>query len=110
MKYFLIAGERSGDVYGAKLIAALLKKDPMAQIVCYGGDEMKAAGGELLSHYKESAFMGFYEVLTKLRVIKKTSPLKTLRLCNSASTKIVQNPKNPEPPVSKIRASEMFLR
>ena len=71
MKYFLIAGERSGDVYGAKLITALLKKDPMAQIVCYGGDEMKAAGGELLSHYKESAFMGFYEVLTNLRVIKK---------------------------------------
>jgi len=70
MKYFLIAGERSGDVYGAKLIAALLKKDPTAQIVCYGGDEMKAAGGELLSHYKESAFMGFYEVLTNLRVIK----------------------------------------
>ena len=71
MKYFLIAGERSGDVYGANLIAALLKKDPKAQIVCYGGDEMKAAGGELLSHYKESAFMGFYEVLTNLRVIKK---------------------------------------
>ena len=71
MKYFLIAGERSGDVYGANLIAALLKKDPMAQIVCYGGDEMKAAGGELLSHYKESAFMGFYEVFTNLRVIKK---------------------------------------
>jgi len=71
MKYFLIAGERSGDVYGANLIVALLKKDPMAQIVCYGGDEMKAAGGELLSHYKESAFMGFYEVFTNLRVIKK---------------------------------------
>ena len=71
MKYFLIAGERSGDVYGAKLITALLKKDPTAQIVCYGGDEMKAAGGELLSHYKESTFMGFYEVFTNLRVIKK---------------------------------------
>ena len=71
MKYFLIAGERSGDVYGANLIVALLKKDPAAQIVCYGGDEMKAAGGELLSHYKESAFMGFYEVFTNLRVIKK---------------------------------------
>ena len=71
MKYFLIAGERSGDVYGANLIVALLKKDPAAQIVYYGGDEMKAAGGELLSHYKESAFMGFYEVFTNLRVIKK---------------------------------------
>ena len=71
MEYFLIAGERSGDVYGANLIVALLKKDPAAQIVCYGGDEMKAAGGELLSHYKESAFMGFYEVFTNLRVIKK---------------------------------------
>jgi lipid-A-disaccharide synthase len=71
MKYFLIAGERSGDVYGANLIVALLKKDPAAQIVCYGGDEMRAAGGELLSHYKESAFMGFYEVFTNLRVIKK---------------------------------------
>jgi len=71
MKYFLIAGERSGDVYGANLIVALLKKDPAAQIVCYGGDEMKAAGGELLSHYKESAFMGFYEVFTNFRVIKK---------------------------------------
>ena len=71
MKYFLIAGERSGDVYGANLIVALFKKDPAAQIVYYGGDEMKAAGGELLSHYKESAFMGFYEVFSNLRVIKK---------------------------------------
>ena len=71
MKYFLIAGERSGDVYGANLIAALFKKDPAAQIVSYGGDEMKAAGGELLSHYRESAFMGFYEVFSNLRVIKK---------------------------------------
>jgi len=71
MKYFLIAGERSGDVYGSNLITALFKKDPAAQIVCYGGDEMKSAGGELLSHYKESAFMGFYEVFTNLRVIKK---------------------------------------
>ena len=70
MKYFLIAGERSGDVYGANLIVALFKKDPAAQIVYYGGDEMKAVGGELLSHYKESAFMGFYEVFLNLRVIK----------------------------------------
>ena len=71
MKYFLIAGERSGDVYGANLIEAMLKKDPSAQIVCYGGDQMKAAGGQLLSHYKESTFMGFYEVFSNLLVIKK---------------------------------------
>ena len=71
MKYFLIAGERSGDIYGANLIRAMLKKDPSAQIVCYGGDQMEAAGGQLLSHYKESTYMGFYEVFSNLRVIKR---------------------------------------
>ena len=69
MKYFLIAGERSGDLYGGNLIRSLKLKDPLAQIACYGGDEMQLAGAELLSHYKESAFMGFFEVLMNLRMI-----------------------------------------
>ena len=76
MKYFLIAGERSGDLYGANLIEVMFKKDPSAQIVCYGGDQMKAAGGQLLSHYKESTFMGFYEVFSNMRVI-----IKKLKTC-----------------------------
>lgn len=43
MKYFLIAGERSGDLYGGNLIRSLKLKDPLAQIACYGGDEMQLA-------------------------------------------------------------------
>lgn len=69
MKYYIIAGERSGDLHGANLIRALRAKDPKAEIRCWGGDAMQQAGGKLVKHYRELAFMGFWEVATNLRTI-----------------------------------------
>ncbi len=69
MKYYLIAGEASGDLHGSNLIKAILKNDPAAQIQCWGGDLMQAAGGHLVKHYRSLAFMGFVEVLMNLRTI-----------------------------------------
>jgi lipid-A-disaccharide synthase len=66
MKYYLLAGEASGDLHGSNLMKALLKQDPEAQFRFWGGDLMKAVGGELVLHYKERSFMGFLEVLTNL--------------------------------------------
>lgn len=69
MKYYIIAGEASGDLHGSNLIKAILKNDPIAQIQCWGGDLMQAAGGNLVKHYRSLAFMGFVEVLMNLRTI-----------------------------------------
>ncbi len=71
MKYYLIAGERSGDLHGANLIKALRQQDPQAQVRCWGGDAMQAAGGELVVHYRDTAFMGFWEVFKNLRTIRR---------------------------------------
>ena len=71
MKYYIIAGEASGDLHGSNLITALRKLDSMAEIRCWGGDKMHAAGGLLVKHYRELAFMGFIEVLKNLRAIFK---------------------------------------
>ena len=59
MKYYIIAGEASGDLHGSNLIHALRKKDPKAEIRCWGGELMKNAGATLVKDYKELAFMGF---------------------------------------------------
>lgn len=69
MKYYIIAGEASGDLHGSNLIKELIKADTDADIRCWGGDKMKAAGGDLVKHYRELAFMGFTEVLMNLRTI-----------------------------------------
>ncbi len=69
MKYYIIAGEASGDLHGSNLIRALKKEDPGGQIRCWGGDLMEEAGGTLVKHYKEMAFMGFLEVLANVRAI-----------------------------------------
>lgn len=69
MKYYIIAGEASGDLHGSNLIREIRKKDTAASIRCWGGDKMKAAGGELVKHYRELAFMGFVEVVMNLRTI-----------------------------------------
>ena len=66
MKYYIIAGEASGDLHGANLMKEVYKKDATADIRFWGGDLMQAAGGTLVSHYKERAFMGFFEVLKNL--------------------------------------------
>ena len=66
MKYYIIAGEASGDLHGSNLIRALKLLDANAHIRCWGGDLMQAAGGELAKHYKSMAFMGFLEVLKNI--------------------------------------------
>lgn len=71
MKYFLIAGERSGDLHGSYLVEKILKLDVGANIKGYGGDLMAAAGMDLISHYREISFMGFAEVVQNLRLISR---------------------------------------
>src|SRR5687767_1711523 len=69
MKYYIIAGEASGDLHGSNLIIELKKLDPAAEIRSWGGDKMKAVGATLVRHYKDLAFMGFSEVLKNLPTI-----------------------------------------
>ncbi len=69
MKYYIIAGEASGDLHGSNLIKELKQLDASATFRCWGGDKMQQAGGELVKHYRELAFMGFTEVLMNLRTI-----------------------------------------
>jgi len=69
MKYYIIAGEASGDLHGSNLIKELKNLDAAADIRCWGGDKMQAAGGTLVKHYRDLAFMGFAEVLMNLRTI-----------------------------------------
>src|SRR5690625_978444 len=69
MKYYLIAGEASGDLHASNLMRAILKEDPKAEFRFWGGDLMQDVGGTLVKHYKELAFMGFIEVLANLRTI-----------------------------------------
>lgn len=76
MKYYIIAGEASGDLHGSNLIKEIKKLDPSAMIRCWGGDKMQHAGGELVKHYRDLAFMGFAEVLMNLRTI-----FRNLRFC-----------------------------
>ncbi len=71
MKYYIIAGEASGDLHGSNLIKALKDQDKNADIRCWGGDLMQQAGGSLVKHYKELAFMGFLEVILNLNAIFK---------------------------------------
>jgi len=69
MKYYLIAGEASGDLHGSNLIRALREEDPEAEFRAWGGDLMEQAGAELVKHYRDLAFMGFAEVVANLRTI-----------------------------------------
>ncbi len=69
MKYYIIAGEASGDLHGANLMKALYKEDPSADIRFWGGDLMQNSGGTLVKHYRDLAFMGFVEVLYNLKTI-----------------------------------------
>lgn len=78
MKYYLIAGEASGDLHGSNLMKALLARDPDANFRFWGGAMMEAVGGVKVKDYSELAFMGFAEVLMNLGTI-----LKNLRFCKS---------------------------
>ena len=71
MRYFIIAGEQSGDLHGSNLIKGLFESDERAEIFCWGGDLMESAGAKLLVHYKKMAFMGFVAVLKNLGAISK---------------------------------------
>lgn len=73
MKYFLIAGERSGDLHGGNLIQAIRSQDPQAQIQGWGGDQMKNEGMETLVPLESLAFMGFWEVLKNVGQIWQLS-------------------------------------
>ena len=67
MRYYIIAGEASGDLHGSNVMKGIYAEDPGAEIRFWGGDLMLAAGGELVRHYKEGAVMGFVEVIAKAR-------------------------------------------
>jgi len=69
MKYYIIAGEASGDLHASNLMKAIYSEDTTADIRFWGGDLMQKVGGTLVSHYKERAFMGFVEVVLNLRKI-----------------------------------------
>ena len=71
MKYFLIAGEASGDLHGSNLMKGIRKADSAAEFKCYGGDKMEAAGGKLLKHYRDLALMGIWEVIKSIRKFKR---------------------------------------
>jgi lipid-A-disaccharide synthase len=78
MRYYVIAGEASGDLHGSNLLRELKLKDPLAAIRCWGGEKMEAAGADLVKHYRDLAFMGFTEVLRNLPTI-----LNNLRFCKA---------------------------
>lgn len=75
MRYYIIAGEPSGDLHGSNLIRGILEADPQVEIRFWGGDLMSEAAGEsgtLVRHYKEESVMGFIEVVMKLRKITRS--------------------------------------
>jgi lipid-A-disaccharide synthase len=76
MRYYLIAGERSGDLHGSNLIKSLKKRDRDGEFRCWGGEYMQEAGADLVVHYNDLAFMGFFEVLLYFRKI-----LRNLKHC-----------------------------
>lgn len=71
MRYYIISGERSGDLHASNLVKELRKNDPGSSFRGTGGDYLKEAGAELFRHYKEIAFMGLWEVVTNLRTISR---------------------------------------
>ncbi len=78
MKYYIIAGEASGDLHAANLMKALKVRDPQAEFRCWGGDLMEAEGGDLVKHYRDLAFMGFWEVFVHLNTI-----LRNIKICET---------------------------
>ncbi len=75
MKYFLVAGEKSGDLHGGNLINAIKAKDGAAEFLGFGGDEMLTKGMLVVKHYKSMAFMGAWEVVKNLGEIRKNEAL-----------------------------------
>lgn len=71
MKYYIIAGEASGDLHGSNLIRHLKLNDSEADVRCWGGELMQHQGAKLVKHYRDTAFMGFVEVIKNLGIIRK---------------------------------------
>ena len=78
MRYYLIAGEASGDLHGGHLIRALKANNPKGIFRAWGGEKMESAGAEVVKHYKSLAFMGFWEVLINIRTI-----IKNIKFCKT---------------------------
>lgn len=78
MKYYIIAGEASGDLHGSNLMKGIKKVDPAAEFRFWGGEKMLAVGGEMVKDYREGNFMGFLEVVINLRKI-----LRNIRFCKT---------------------------
>ena len=78
MKYYIIAGEASGDLHGSNLMKSLMHKDPNAEFRFWGGDLMEKQGGTLVKHYRDLAFMGFLEVALNLKTI-----LNNIKFCKA---------------------------
>jgi lipid-A-disaccharide synthase len=76
MKYYIIAGEASGDLHGSNLMKSLYREDPNAEIRFWGGDLMQSVGGTLVKHYRDLSFMGFLEVALNLKTI-----LNNIKIC-----------------------------
>ena len=81
MKYYIIAGEASGDLHGSNLVASLRSHDPNAKIRAWGGDKMRRNGANVVKNYHDLAFMGFVEVLINLKTI-----LKNFKFCKKDIT------------------------
>ena len=78
MKYYIIAGEASGDLHASNLMKELKKLDHEADFRCWGGDLMEAEGAKLVKHYRDLAFMGFVEVIANLPTI-----MRNFKLCKN---------------------------
>ena len=78
MKYYIIAGEASGDLHGSNLMKSIYQEDPTADIRFWGGDLMQKVGGTLVKHYRDLAFMGFAEVVMNLKTI-----LNNIKICKT---------------------------
>ncbi|MBR1792613.1 MAG: lipid-A-disaccharide synthase [Bacteroidales bacterium] len=78
MKYYIIAGEASGDLHGANLMKSLMRHDPYCSIRFWGGDAMRSVGGTCMRHIRDLAIMGFIEVVRHLRTV-----IGNLRFCKS---------------------------
>jgi lipid-A-disaccharide synthase len=76
MKYYVIAGEASGDLHASKLMQGIKTRDAEAEFRCWGGEKMQAAGGTIVKNYRELAFMGFTEVILNIRTV-----LNNFRFC-----------------------------
>ncbi len=76
MKYYIVAGEASGDLHASNMMKEIKKNDPDAQFRCWGGDLMQTQGGIIVKHYKDLAFMGFIDVILNIRTI-----LKNIKFC-----------------------------